>query len=99
MSYLIIEQVLGLFLLVCGMYLAMQAEAVPLVEELKLVEDSGAEMYACLPLSCVLCIHELQLGISEFLVLVSSGASSRNLCSFVTSVQIPQRSPLEEVLG
>lgn len=31
------------------MLLAMQAEAVPLVEELKLVEDSDAEMYAFLP--------------------------------------------------
>ena len=48
MPCLIIEQVLGIFFLY-GMLLAMQAEAVPLVEELKLVEDSGAEMYAFLP--------------------------------------------------
>jgi hypothetical protein len=50
MPCLIIEQVLEFFFLfLYGMLLAMQAEAVPLVEELKLVEDSGAEMYAFLP--------------------------------------------------
>jgi hypothetical protein len=51
-----------------------------------------------------LCINELQLEILEIPILksegilVSSGELSINLCSFVTSVQIPQRSPLEKIL-
>ena len=60
----------------------------------------------CIPsLFMSLCINELQLEISEFLILSQKGYLSvvenyqYNLCSFVTSVQIPQRSPLEKILG